>query len=241
MIHPMAALYFFRRRNKINSSAVLIKNRSNRRNCRMFGAIGIQRMGKASVHQQGQAPDDFFRVFLHVSPDPVQHQPDKRIFIKIRNEGLVFFTGLSAFRFFVNNADQQAVGDFIEIPFHLLPADRTVDVHDEDFIFPDCLKDLQKTLLPGTVGLFAFQGLCGILFAGPFNQIIDVPEMIIKGHAADSAVFGYVIDGDLVEGFLKQLSFQRCLQRPLGCLRQIVLPASGFPSCLILYTGFREK
>jgi len=51
--------------------------------------------------------------------------------------------------------------------------------------------------------------------------------VVIKGHAVDAAVFGDVVDGDLVERLLQQQMLQRRLQRPLRDLRHGVTSFSA--------------
>ena len=85
-----------------------------------------------------------------------------------------------------------------KIVFNLLTAYSMIGIYNEGFVFVDCFKNLQKSFLPCFVCFFTLQGFGGFFQTCPLYEIIDVPEMIIKGHAADSAVGGQVVDRDFV-------------------------------------------
>ena len=96
--------------------------------------------------------------------------------------------------------------------------DAAVHVHDKRSVLLHRLEDLQESLLPGFVGLFLVQRFFGVLKARPLHQIVDVLEMVIEGHAVDTAVLGNVIDGDFGQRLFQQQILQRLLQ---GSLRYL--------------------
>ena len=59
----------------------------------------------------------------------------------------------------------------------------------------------------------AFQCLCGILHQDPVHQIVNILEMVVKGHAVHAAVLGNVVYRDLIQRLAEQQLFERCFQR----------------------------
>ena len=93
----------------------------------------------------GKAVNDHSGIGLHVIFDPVEHQPDKGIFIDGGDEVLILLADGHARRLLVNDADQQLIGQLVEVIFDLLTADRAVDVQDKDLVFLHGLEDLQNS------------------------------------------------------------------------------------------------
>ena len=79
-----------------------------------------------------------------------------------------------------------------------------VHVHDKRTVFQNSLEDLSHSLLPGVVCLLILQCPLSILDAHPLHKIINILEMIIKGHAADPALLAQIIDRDLVDRLLQK-------------------------------------
>ena len=166
-------------------------------------------------------------VALHVAFDPVEHETDEHIFVERGNKGLVLLPHAHALRLLLDHALEQVVGDAVEVVFHLLAADGAVDIEDKGLVVLHGLEDLQQSLLPRFVGFFAREGAARVLLAAPLNKVVNVLEVVIKGHAVDAAVLGDVVDGDLVERLLQQQMLQRSLQRPLRDLRHGVTSFSA--------------
>ena len=97
--------------------------------------------------------------------DPFEHQTDKPVFIEICDEDLILFSHGHSQRTLFDHIHQQIIHDTIEILFDLLTADMSIDIQDEGLVFPDGIKDIQKSLLPGAIGFVPFDGLAGILLA----------------------------------------------------------------------------
>ena len=173
-----------------------------------------------------QPADQCFRLRLHAAPDPFQHQPHQHIFVDIGNKALVLLRHMEPLRLLLHHPHQQLMGELIEVVFHQLPAQGVVDIQKKGLIFPHCLKDPEIALLPCVIALPALQQPVGILITGPFDEVIDILEVIVKGHAADAAVLGNVVDGDLLQGLFPQEIFQRRLQGTLGNVGH----DSGLPS-----------
>ena len=91
-----------------------------------------------------------------------------------------------------------------------------INARDEWFVLAQGEKGVQKAGLPGVGGLVTGDGPRGVLLARPFDQVIDVLEMVVERHAADAAVARDVCDGDLVQGLRKQKALERLLERALG-------------------------
>ena len=148
--------------------------------------------------------------------DPVEHEADKGVFIDVGDKRLVLRADRHTGGLLLDHALKQIIGQLIEISFNLLPADGVIDVHNEGFVGQDCLEDLFKALLPCFIGLLSCQRLRRVLLTRPFDQIIDVLEMIIERHAVDAAVVGDIADGDFMERLLQKQIFERLLQRAFG-------------------------
>ena len=84
---------------------------------------------------------------------------------------------------------------------HLIPADAAVCVEHKLLILQNRLKDLQQSLLPGLVGLLALERLGRVFHTGPLHQIVDILEMIVKRHTADTAVLRDIANGDPIQAF----------------------------------------
>lgn len=148
-------------------------------------------------------------VCFHSLSDPVKHDADKTVFIEICDKTFLLLCKGSGSCLLFDNTHDQVVGQLEEKIFNLFPADCIISIYNEGFVFVDCFKDLQKSFLPGSIGLFTLKCVGGFFEACPLDQIIDIFEMIIKSHAADSAVRGQIIDRDLRERFLEEKVFQR--------------------------------
>ena len=71
----------------------------------------------------------------------------------------------------------------------IFPADRVVGVFYKSPVAQNVGEDLEKALLPGIVcGLFP-QPLFCLIDIDPFDQIIDILEMVVKGLTVHAAVF----------------------------------------------------
>ena len=148
--------------------------------------------------------------------DPVEHEADKGVFVDVGNERFVFRADRHTDGLLFDHALKQIVGQLIEISFNLFTADGMIDVHNEGFVGQDCLEDLLKALLPCFIGLLSCQRLRRVLLTRPFDQIVDVFEMVIERHAIDTAVIGDIADGDFMERLLQEQIFKRLLQRAFG-------------------------
>ena len=105
----------------------------------------------------------------------------------------------------------------------MLAADGMIYLGDKDLVLLHGLQDLQKALLPCVVGLLPGQRAGGALDARPLDQVVDVLEMVVEGHAVHAAVVGQVGDGDLIQRLFGQQVFQRGDERALCHLRHGVL------------------
>lgn len=63
-----------------------------------------------------------------------------------------------------------------------------VNIQNERLVLLNCLENLQQSLLPRVIGLFLVQRPLGVLEARLLNKVVDILEVIVKGHAVDSAV-----------------------------------------------------
>ena len=185
---------------------------------RLVDAQALQRGADAAVDDELAPVDEGLRVVLHVPLDPVEHQADEGVLVDRGDEGLVLAAHAHALRLLLDHALEQVVGDAIEVIFHLLAADGVVDVHDEGLVVLHGLEELQKALLPRLVGLVARQRSAGVLLARPFDQIVNILEVVVKRHAVDAAVLRDIADGDLAQGLLQQQILERRLERALGHL-----------------------
>ena len=116
-------------------------------------------------------------------------------------------------------AEKKIVDKRLQILFDLLSVDTAVNVQNKRLVFLHGFEDLQKPLLPGFVGLFLVKRFPGILKAGPFHKIVNILEMVVKGHAVDPAILRDIRHRDLGERLFQQQVFQRLLQSPLCYLR----------------------
>ena len=91
-----------------------------------------------------------------------------------------------------------------------------VDVQAKRLVFLYCFEDLQKSLLPRVIGLFFVQSPSGIFQTSPLHKVVDVLEMVVKGHAVDAAVLGNIADSDFCQRFFQQQIFQGLFQSPFG-------------------------
>lgn len=81
------------------------------------------------------------------------------------------------------------------------------------------------------MALVFFERFTGVFYASPFHKVIDILEVIVKGHPVDPAVLCDVIDGDFIQRLLEQQVFQGLFQRSFCNLRHILSPffsSSGF-------------
>ena len=74
------------------------------------------------MHKRGQAVDYLLRILLHIVLDPVEHYSDERVLIKIRDELLVVLPDVQILGAFVHYANQEIVGQLVEVQLHLLAA-----------------------------------------------------------------------------------------------------------------------
>ena len=159
------------------------------------------------------------RRLLHAAPDPVQHDPDKGVLVEIRDVRLVFLGDGIAAGELLHHVDQQAVDHAAQIGFDLLPLNGVIDPLDEGPVLDDGVAQGGKALLPGPVVLPALEGAAALLLADPVDQVVDVLEVVVEGHAIHAAVRRDVGNRDLGERFLGEQRLERLGQGPLGELR----------------------
>ena len=120
------------------------------------------------------APDDMGRVIgkqgriaksIRAVVKAATVKNEKPVFVEIRDKDLILFSYGHSPRTLFDHIHQQIIHDTIEILFDLLTADMSIDIQDEGLVFPDGIKDIQKSLLPGAIGFVPFDGLAGILLA----------------------------------------------------------------------------
>ena len=121
---------------------------------------------------------------------------------------LVLVPDLHFADFFIDHIQQKPVYQRPQIFFDLFPVDAAVNIQNKGLVILYRLEDLQKSLLPRFISLFLIQRSLGILQARPFHKIVNILEVVIKGHAVDTAVLGNVIDGDFGQRFFQQQILQ---------------------------------
>ena len=159
-------------------------------------------------------------VGFHSLADPVEHDADKTVLIEISDKIFLRLSDGCPDGLFLDNTHDQIVGQAEEEVFNLFTVQGTVGIHNESFVFVDCLKNLQKSFLPVARCFFALECAGGFLEADPFHQVIDILEMIIKSHSADPAVSGEVVDRDLCQRLFEKKPLERFFQSPFGHVGQ---------------------
>ena len=109
---------------------------------------------------------------------------------------------------------EQRVYYFIEVLFHLLLADGTVNIENQQLILLNFEQNVQERFITVVDVFPALHRLLGILHHDPVHQIIDILKMVVKRHPVDTAVLGDIIDRDFIERLLNQQLFERSFQRP---------------------------
>ena len=121
---------------------------------------------------------------------------------------LVLVPDLHFADFFIDHIQQKPVYQRPQIFLDLFPVDAAVNIQNKGLVILYRLEDLQKSLLPRFISLFLIQRSLGILQARPFHKIVNILEVVIKGHAVDTAVLGNVIDGNFGQRFFQQQILQ---------------------------------
>ena len=148
---------------------------------------------------------------LHIAAYPFQHHAHKAILIKINDELLVLFLHRDVFTLYKH--PQQRVQHFIEVLLHLFPADGAVDIQHQHPVGLHLFQHIAEGVAPRLKVLMAFQCLCGILHQDPVHQVVNILEMVVKGHAVHAAVLGNVVYRYLIQRLAEQQLFERCFQR----------------------------
>ena len=85
--------------------------------------------------------------------------------------------------------------------------------------------------LPGVEGLVAADDVLGLVVTEPFDEFVNVLEVIVKGVPVHAAVLNDVLDRDLVDGFFREQLFERGRERMLcdirHCFHHAILPPQG--------------
>ena len=134
---------------------------------------------------------------------------DKGKLIELGNKQFVFFAHRHIGSPLFNDTKEQIADNPVEVLFDILTTHRVVDIEYEFLILKGSIEDIEISFLPGIISFFVFQIFVGIFLTRPFQQIINVLEMIIESHAVESAVFGDICNGDFVERLLKKQFLQR--------------------------------
>ena len=90
----------------------------------------------------------------------------------------------------------------------MFAADGVIDIGDHRLVFLNPLKDIEETFLPGGISLFSAQSLGRLVQQRPFQQIVNIAEVIVKGLAVDLAVLYDVDDRDFIQRLFGQQLFQ---------------------------------
>ena len=100
-------------------------------------------------------------VGFHSLADPVEHDADKTVLIEISDKIFLRLSDGCPDGLFLDNTHDQIVGQAEEEVFNLFTVQGTVGIHNESFVFVDCLKNLQKSFLPVARCLFTLECTCG--------------------------------------------------------------------------------
>ena len=155
-----------------------------------------------------------YGVGLHILTDPFQHHAHQRILEEINDELFVLILNGDVPRFPIHKFVEQRVHHFIEVLFHLLPADGAVNIENQQLILLNFEQNVQECFIPVVDVFPALHRLPGILHHDPVHQIIDILKMVVKRHPVDTAVLGDIVDRDFIERLLNQQLFERSFQRP---------------------------
>ena len=165
------------------------------------------------MHDEAGLAHDLVIIVVHAAADPVEHEANEAVFVKISDEGFVLFAGRDLLTFLVDDAANEISGEAIEKTFHALAVEGTIGIQHKRLVVVDGFENLREPLAPGVRCFLSGERRCGVLDTGPLDEVVDILKMIVKRHAADAAIVGEITDGDLVEVFFQEHIFQRMLQR----------------------------
>ena len=158
---------------------------------------------------------------------PLPHKP---VFIEFRDKTLILQRQFRVRALFLHHIGDQPVGQFIQIALQFAALNRPVYIHDKLPVLRHYLEDLQHSFLPGVIGFLPLQRLPAVLDAAPLHQIVDILEMIVEGHPADTTVRRQILDRDLVQLFVLQQFLEGRFQCVLGTIRHDSIPINLFKS-----------
>ena len=115
------------------------------------------RICDVSVERDAHIFTDGIIVSLHSLADPVKHDTDKTVFIKICDKVFLLFCKRGIFGLLFNDSHNEIMCQMEEVIFNLLTADGIIGIHNKRFVFVYCFKNLLKTFLPCCIGLLALK------------------------------------------------------------------------------------
>ena len=154
------------------------------------------------LHKLGQIEDLKWIRILYCYPEEINDE----LFVLILNGDVP--------RFLIHKFVEQRVHHFIEVLFHLLPADGAVNIENQQLILLNFEQNIQERFIPVVDVFPVLHRLPGILHHDPVHQVIDILKMVVKRHPVDTAVLGDIVDRDFIERLLNQQLFERSFQRP---------------------------
>ena len=125
---------------------------------------------------------------------------------KIGNKFFILLPGTHALCTFFNNVNNQLINNPVQILNNLFLTHMTVNIKYKRLVFFYGLKNIQKSLFPCIICSISICCYAGILLTGPFNEVINIFEMIIKKVARltpQSSVISLIVI--LVTGFFSNI------------------------------------
>ena len=102
----------------------------------------LNRISNTAVQCSTHSVRNLCIILFHSLANPVKHDTDKAIFIKIGNKTFFLLGNVKSFGFFLHDTHKQIVCQHKQIIFNLLPAQCPVRIHDKRLIFKNRFKYL---------------------------------------------------------------------------------------------------
>ena len=152
-----------------------------------------------------------------LSQQPALHGPGQGDGIELGDQVLNGEAGLPGQP--VHGALDDAVNIFLKQTLEVAASHGTQGAQAKGVVVLNIVEQLQETFLPELGPLVLAQQDQGLLLKHPFEQIVYIREVVVKGLPAQAAAVGDLPDGDLLQRLLRHALLQ--------CVGQLVLGVFG--------------
>ena len=137
---------------------------------------------------------------LHAKIKPLGNKPDDSVGIEFNNKVKILTVDIAVFAHDLRKALYAALQTLLEKAKHIKAAVGVIDIERKGAIIGEILEKRNDVLMPMVIDDLFGQDTVRVLLKDPFEQIIDIIKMIVKGLPVDAAYLNKILNGYFIHG-----------------------------------------